>query len=540
MSVDKLPFNIDLLSSVNFTRSLPEIRSLDIYERQDHLNFHPEGLYSTDIFGRMGDVRRDNQFAFIDMKVAVLHPVIFKTLTTMRALYKNILSGKTYAIWNEKINDFEASNAQDGKTGYAFFMSHFKALSLKRNRSKKRDLKIDLIEKYKDTATVKHLIVIPAGLRDLENTDSGRVKEDEINDLYRRALSIAKTISVTQGNLEGELFNSVRWSMQLAFNQIYETLRTMIEGKRGFIQSKWGRRKIFNGTRNVISAMTTSAVSSGDPKMPDVHDTMVGLYQTLKGCLPLSIFCIRQGLIGEVFSQSDAGVRLIDPKTLKLVTVDVDPATVDKMSSAEGIEQLINQFQDRHFRNRHASINDHYLGLIYDNGVEVRIFNDINQMPDDRDLSHVRPVTWAELFYLSCYERFNAVKCVVTRYPVTGIGSTYYSRVYLRTTTTGLVRLVLNDVWERDEERLLAKEMPNTDHADSYMDSAMVHGSRLIGLGGDYDGDMISVNYLYDKKSKDEVERYLNSKDAYLDPRGGLQQASTDLIDWALYNLTRA
>ena len=68
----------------------------------------------------------------------------------------------------------------------------------------------------------------------------------------------------------------------------------------------------------------------------------------------------------------------------------------------------------------------------------------------------------------------------------------------------------------------------------------MVHGSRLIGLGGDYDGDMISVNYLYDKKAKDEVEQYLNSKEAYLDPRGGLQQASTDLIDWALYNLTRA
>ncbi len=485
MSVDKLPFNIDLLSSVSFTRSLPEIRSLDIYERQDHLNFHPEGLYSTEIFGRMGEAARDNQFAFIDMKVPVLHPVIFKTLTTMRALYKNILSGKTYAVFNEKTSDFEASNAQDGKTGYAFFMSHFKSLALKRNRSKKRDLKIDLIEKYQDKATVKHLIVIPAGLRDLENSDGGRVKEDEINDLYRRVLSIAKTISVTQGNLEGELFNSVRWSMQVAFNQIYETLRTMIEGKRGFIQSKWGRRKIFNGTRNVISAMTTSAVSSDDPKMPDVHDTMVGLFQTLKGCLPLSMYCIRQGLIGQVFSQSDSGVRLIDPKTLKLVTVDVKPATIDKMVSSEGLEQLINQFQDRFFRNRYASIDDHYIGLIYDNGTEVKVFNDITQLPDDRKIEDVRPITWAELLYLNCYERFDKVKCVVTRYPVTGIGSTYYSRVYLRTTTTGLVRHVLNDVWERDEDKLLAKEMPNTDHSDSYMDSAMVHGSRLAGLGGD-------------------------------------------------------
>tara|TARA_B100000700_G_scaffold188394_1_gene207551 strand:- start:1034 stop:1186 length:153 start_codon:yes stop_codon:yes gene_type:complete len=50
---------------------------------------------------------------------------------------------------------------------------------------------------------------------------------------------------------------------------------------------------------------------------------------------------------------------------------------------------------------------------------------------------------------------------------------------------------------------------------------------------------MISVNYLY-SKAVDDIERYLNSKDAYLDPRGGLQQASTDLIDWALFNLTRA
>lgn len=540
MLVDKLPFNIDLLSSVSFTRSLPEIRSLDIYERQDHLNFHPEGLYSTEIFGRMGEPLRDKQFAYIDMKVSVLHPVIFKTLTTMRALYKNIMSGKTYAVWNDNINDFEPADADSGKTGYAFFMSHFKSIALKRNRSKKRDLKIDLIEKYQDVATVKHLIVLPAGLRDLETGDDGRVKEDEINDVYRRVLSIAKTVSVTQGNLDGELFNSVRWSMQTAFNLIYETLRTMIEGKRGFIQSKWGRRKVFNGTRNVISAMTTSAKSSNDPKMPDVHDTMVGLFQTLKGCLPISIYCLRQGLIGDVFSQSDSAVRLVDPKTLKLVNVDLDSATLDKMVSSEGLEQLINQFQDRHFRNRNAEVAGHYIGLLYDNGVEVKVFNDINQMPDDRDIKDVRPITWAELFYLSCYERFNTVKCMVTRYPVTGIGSTYYSRIYLRTTTTGLVRQVLNDQWLVDEDKLLAKEMPNTDHSDSYMDSAMVHSSRLPNLGADYDGDMVSINYLYSKNAVNDIEKYLSSKDAFLDPRGGLQQSSSDLIDWALFNLTRA
>ncbi len=51
---------------------------------------------------------------------------------------------------------------------------------------------------------------------------------------------------------------------------------------------------------------------------------------------------------------------------------------------------------------------------------------------------------------------------------------------------------------------------------------------------------MVSINYLYSKNAVNDIEKYLSSKDAFLDPRGGLQQSSSDLIDWALFNLTRA
>ena len=74
---------------------------------------------------------------------------------------------------------------------------------------------------------------------------------------------------------------------------------------------------------------------------------------------------------------------------------------------------------------------------------------------------------------------------------------------------------------------------------ESYIDSAMVHPYRVKGLNADYDGDMISNNILYTKESIEEIDRYLNSKSAHIDPAGGLRaSASIDTTNLVMYNIT--
>ena len=51
-------------------------------------------------------------------------------------------------------------------------------------------IKIEMIEKYRanGTATYTKIMVLPAGLRDIQMQEDGRYKQSEINDLYRKVI----------------------------------------------------------------------------------------------------------------------------------------------------------------------------------------------------------------------------------------------------------------------------------------------------------------------------------------------------------------
>ena len=69
-----VPFNISLLElTPDKLRGLKPVTKLDIFEGGPP-DFSEEGLFSTGIFGRVGDERRNYRFAYIDIKVPVLHP----------------------------------------------------------------------------------------------------------------------------------------------------------------------------------------------------------------------------------------------------------------------------------------------------------------------------------------------------------------------------------------------------------------------------------------------------------------------------------
>jgi hypothetical protein len=182
-------------------------------------------------------------------------------------------------------------------------------------------------------------------------------------------------------------------------------------------------------------------------------------------------------------------------------------------------------------------IDGYYAALIYDDGTHFKVFRNIEDMPDRFSKDHVRPITWAEFFYTVCYEKSKEVVGLVTRYPITGIGSIYPSTVFLKTTVTGQRRIPLNYAWEVDDDRPAANEMPIA--GESFMDSLAVHQAMLANLGGDFDGDTCSFNILFSKQAIAEVRQLLSSKAAFIDPRGGFTQAITDTVEWALLNMTR-
>lgn len=482
------PFNIRILKAHrDQLRGLKEIKTLDIFDKPGSSNFHPEGLFSTDIFGQVGTENRDTAFAYIDIKVSVLHPLVWVLLKRVRGLYHDILTGKAYATFDDKTKDFEKSDELEGETGYEFFMSHWEELVIPMGESPIRKQRIEMMRDYRDESVIDKILVMPAGLRDIEVDTVGRTREGEINEHYRRLISIANTIPETNAG-GNSVFDKARLSLQNSFNDIYEMIEGLVSGKRGFFLGKWGSRNIINGTRNVISAMDPNISHLDHVGLPGSNDTIAGLWQVSRAALPMFVAGLKNGILNEIFGTSEGSVPLIDTKTLKSEMVEVSPSDFDKWNTLEGLEKVISELSIIDQRDKPIIISDRYLALIYKpkNKKVFKVFTDIDTMPEWVDKKDVHPITYFELIYLSMYSEVNELAALPTRYPVEGEGSIYPSKIYLMTTVRSERRQELGFDWtplEGDEH--LAKVFPILDGKQSYVDTTVVHPSRLAGMGGD-------------------------------------------------------
>lgn len=485
-----IPVNIKIMAlPPERLKTLKPTRSLDIFDGGGTKNFHEDGLFSISTFGRIGSKERDSRFSFIDLKTTIFHPFVYKVLCQLKAMYAGIMSGKVYAKWDEEEKDFVAADPLTGSTGYHFFMNHWEDIQFKTTGSDIRDLRIKLIEKYKERATTQYVLVIPAGFRDVEIDETGRVKQGEINDHYRALIGISNTIGTgvtyTQGTSARVIDNS-RHSMQMAFNRVYDFINSLLEGKGGFFQQKWGARRIYYGTRNVITAMNTSVNVLGQVGQPGINDTVVGLYQVIKGALPITKHHMLNGWISQVFNGAEGNANLVNPQTLKRETVKISYDIIDRWTTTSGIEKVINSYKEVGNRHKPIMIGDHYIGLIYrgdDN--TFKIFGDIDELPDELDKNNVYPLTLVELIYLSGYRRWNTLVAYGTRYPITGNGSIYPSYVYAKTTVKSLARRELGYDWKPLGEEYTAYEFPVIEQKTLYIDAMSPHPSRLLLLGGD-------------------------------------------------------
>jgi hypothetical protein len=478
-----VPFNIDLLNlSPDKLRGLKKVQKLDIFEGGSS-DFSEEGLFSTTIFGRVGDERRNLRFAYIDIKVPILHPAIFNVLVKMKHLYGDILASKGYAKFDEELRDFVKASSIDGSTGYAFFIEHWLKIDFGDTSSINREQAVLLIKKYGQRALTDKVVVLPAGLRDVEIDNYNRISEDEINKPYRQLISISNTINDITVRTQIDSLDVPRYQMQIIFNTIYEMIFSLIEGKKKLLLGKWASRRVFNGTRNVITAMDTSVPYLGEKGNPDVNSTIVGLYQYMKATLPVTIFQIRR-LLESIFPDVNQPARLINKKTLKAEDVLLHSRYYNQWATNEGVERVISSFKEESIRDVPLEIDGRYVALLYrgpDN--TFRIMHDIDEIVPSRSKKDVKPITLAELFYIAVYQKANTYPALVTRYPITGIGSIYPSRTYLRVTLKSEKRMQLDNQWRPIGEEAMAYEFPVQGAA--FVNSLIPAVNKLARMGAD-------------------------------------------------------
>lgn len=489
MKKKMLPLNISLLKlTPEQLKFVPQIKSLSIMDGPGG-SFDDEGLFSTTIFGRVGDPRRDLMFGHIDLRLPVIHPIIYRVLAKMRSFYIDIMAGREFAVFNTAKGSFERSNELEGQTGFSFFMAHWDMLRFEKTGSSTRNVQIELLTLYRTQSLFSHLLVLPAGLRDAEVDAAGRVTVGEINELYQRCIIQGRNFPerINRGD-DLSIYDRTRFAMQQTVVQIYEYLENLIKGKGGMIQAKWASRRVFNGTRNVISSLDVTAVDLDAPNRPKFNDAVVGLYQASNASMPKTIYHLRTGMLENIFNTASNSVQLVNKKTLRLEWVEVSNEVMDRWSTEEGLESVVNELSVVDKRHRPVEIEGYYLALIYvDDKNNFKIFRDIDELPEGFSREFVKPLSYVEMIYLSGLSMWEDIAAFVTRYPVENFNSSSPVMQYVKTTVPGALRYGLDDNWQRDES-IIAKEFPvlTGDSVPQYHDSTSIPPARLAAKGADF------------------------------------------------------
>lgn len=510
-----------------------EVTSHEIFEGLGG-NFHEKGLFSVATFGRIGSAARESNFGYIKLGLPVLHPLIYRTVIKLKRFYESLISGHSYAVWDDSIKDFVPSNELEGKTGYAFFLEHYDQIVWKTTDSSARHIRLQLLEKYKARDRVDTWLVTPAGYREIEIGADGRTSMDEINDKYRYLLNQSRGVPEHFGpNDDASIYDRKRCAIQNTINEIYAHYERLMSGKGGYIQARWASRRVLSGTRNVLSSMDTTVADLDANFRPKFNDAIAGIYQSAVGVGMKIIYCLQQNTpIKNIFEGGSNRVELVNPKTLIRNWVELTGPEIERWTTIKGLEKTINELEVADKRSRAVTINGHYLALVYlDDKDNFRVIRDINDIPKGFDKRFARPITYGELVYVAGLGMWNNVAGFVTRYPVENYNSSIPVMLYVKTTVKGQVRHQLNENFERDDSLPVAPEYPilEVNKPAQWHDSLSVSPALLAPLGGDFDGDTASFNMVFSNEAVQEAKDFFNSRMAYLKAGGGLA-FSADII----------
>lgn len=543
----KSPFNIDLIriSKDDIDNlSLKEIKETLIFDNKK--NFHPEGLFSTEIFGLVGSEERSSRFAYIDLHNEFLHPIIYYIICKISSFYRSVMEGKSRCVFDEKNKVLLPSKDYDSNTGFSFFIRVVDNLDLRKLRELKGYkenteqaefmLKLFELAKSKNLLKMRYLLVIPAGVRDYTIRDK-KPQEDEINSIYRKILYHVNLIKNTSTK-DKAAYDNTLFSTQELLLDVFNLLKSYLEGKHKLILGKWLTRKIFNSTRNVLSS-NVEKTKVYSPKLLRYNECNVGLHQFTRSIVPKCFYEITKKISDQTFFPSVNLSILTNRNTLKKEEVPLH--SIEKeyklWSTNEGLMEVISSFGSINLRDIPVTIgkNNHYMGLIYQDDKYFKFFKDIDDLPEYLDRKYVRPITLTEVLYISLYHLNGKIPALVTRYPITGYGSIYPCYMKIRTTTEDLTLEELDDNWQPSGNIAYNYPIVGTSH----FNTMAIHQSHFAAAGADVDGDTMSLIAVLSDEAEQEIRNLLNRKEYYISSTGKFFfSMNTDVVEAVVNYLT--
>ncbi len=220
-----------------------------------------DGLFSYEIFGPKHTELRNTKWGYINLGTEIIHPVALDLMDQISGAFRKMALRKVkYSI------DKDGALIPDpdhGKWGVSFIKEVIDKISW--SKLSNYDNKKAYIRKLKQAHNsgvmyINKWIIEPAGLRDFSIVN-GRVKYDEVNDLYRNLIATVKegmtnsSANYLLGNQNKEQAVSRETIIQKQVDDIHQYFFGKLSGKSGLVRGAQIKKRTDFAARLVASAL---------------------------------------------------------------------------------------------------------------------------------------------------------------------------------------------------------------------------------------------------------------------------------------------
>jgi len=213
---------------------IKEVKSPRIYTGGGRTVIDPNGLFSEEVFGRLGSRQRKTTFGYIKLNTTIIHPEAYSILTSINTdLAKLILDKDKYIITDAGLL---VQDSEKGESGVHFFVQNFDKFKFSKMAKKEKSEEAAFIIKNKNKVLITKLLVLPAGVRDIHTSNrSGKtmIESSEISTLYEKLLKQCGGIST---GLPDEIMSPMLQRIQRTTMEINSWIKDRMKGKHGLIR----------------------------------------------------------------------------------------------------------------------------------------------------------------------------------------------------------------------------------------------------------------------------------------------------------------
>ena len=438
----------------------------------------------------------------------------------------------------------ELKEDPNGETGIKFLIKNIDKFKLKRTSSKRRDMQVNFLEKYMGTPQmlIKKFIVCPAFYRDVNN-DKGKVAIGAINELYRNLIVFVKALRES-ADYGLNLSDATRGRIQETLTQIYDWFGsgTTINGEKtsDVIPGKLGvlRMSVMSKTTDYASRLVLSAPELKVEKLDDIEaDLDYSVLPLASACvnfLPFIMYHVRRFFENEFSGDSviptmdkDNTIKYLHPK-------DYQIEFSDERIKKE-IDRFCTGFSNRFIPIEVPTIEGRVVRLRF-KGRDVSAEDFANKADLSKYPIQDRDLTWCDVLYMAAVEATADKHILITRYPIDSYFNQYPTRIRIASTNKTTPMVVGNKYYKNYPYITQADIGSNT--SNSFIDTLNISNLYLDGIGGDYDGDQVTVKGVYSEEANAELDKQLSSKSHLFNLGGKGVRTSDKEAMQSLYNLT--